>query len=103
MAEKPLPYGKEAPSETDILLTWLNLSNQEAEIKQALKKADDELDALAYAKYSKLNEGEIKTLVVDDKWLGALDGVVHGEMDRTRLPSRRQSKTMFAAKSSKNI
>ncbi len=33
-------------------------------------------------KYSKLTESEIKTLVVDDKWLAALDAVIHGEMDR---------------------
>ena len=31
---------------------------------------------------SKLTEDEIKTLVVDDKWLAALDAAIHGEMDR---------------------
>ena len=34
------------------------------------------------AKYPKLTEAEIKTLVVDDKWLAALDAAIHGEMDR---------------------
>jgi len=45
---------------------------------------DDEvaLDAKAYAKYPKLTEAEIKTLVVDDKWLATLDTAIHGEMDR---------------------
>ena len=32
--------------------------------------------------YPKLTEAEIKTLVVDDKWLAALDAAIHGEMDR---------------------
>ena len=40
------------------------------------------LDALAYAHYPKLNETEVKALVVDDKWLAALDAAIHGEMDR---------------------
>ena len=40
------------------------------------------LDANAYAKYPKLTEAEIKTLVVDDKWLAALDAAIHSEMDR---------------------
>ena len=30
----------------------------------------------------KLTEAEIKALVVDDKWLAALDAAIHGEMDR---------------------
>ena len=29
-----------------------------------------------------LTEAEIKTLVVNDKWLAALDARIHGEMDR---------------------
>jgi type I restriction enzyme M protein len=27
-------------------------------------------------------KAEVKTLVVDDKWLAALDAAIHGEMDR---------------------
>ena len=33
-------------------------------------------------KYGKLTEDEIKTLVVDDKWLAALAAAVQGELDR---------------------
>ena len=40
-------------------------------IKKAIKDAEAELDAKAYAQYPKLTEDEIKTLVVDDKWLAA--------------------------------
>ena len=62
--------------------TWLQLNNQEAELKKALKEAEAELDARAYAKYPKLTRDELKALVVDDKWLAALDARIHGEMDR---------------------
>jgi type I restriction enzyme M protein len=73
---------KEARADTAILKGWLDLANREAELKGQLKEAEAELDAHAYAKYPKLTEAEVKTLVVDDKWLSALDAAVHGEMDR---------------------
>ena len=44
--------------------------------------ADDALGTRAYAKYPKLTEAEIKTLVVDDKWMVRLSGAVKGELDR---------------------
>ncbi len=50
--------------------------------RRRLKEAEAALDAQAYARYPKLTEAEIKTLVVDDKWLAALDAEIHGEMDR---------------------
>ena len=56
--------------------------HEEADLKKQLKEAEADLDAKAYAKYPKLTEAEIKTLVVDDKWLAALDAAIHGEMDR---------------------
>ncbi|MEZ5334358.1 MAG: hypothetical protein R2741_03510 [Methanolobus sp.] len=31
---------------------------------------------------SKLSEDDVKSLVVDDKWLSTLDAAIHGEMDR---------------------
>ena len=61
---------------------WLKLNAEESDLKKRLKEADAALDAKAYAKYPKLTESEIKSLVVDDKWLAALDAAVHGEMDR---------------------
>ena len=47
-----------------------------------LRAAEADLDAKAYAKYPTLTETGIQTLVVDDKWLAALDTAVHGELDR---------------------
>ena len=52
------------------------------DLKKQTPDAEAELDALAYAKYTKLTEAEVKTLVVDNKWLAALDAAIHGEMDR---------------------
>ncbi|MEI2762264.1 MAG: hypothetical protein V9E95_08500 [Methanothrix soehngenii] len=61
---------------------WLALSNREAELKKQLRDTEAELDAKAYARYPKLSGAEIKTLVVEDKWLAALAAAIHGEMDR---------------------
>jgi type I restriction enzyme M protein len=33
-------------------------------------------------KYSKLSEDEIKTLVVEDKWLATIESAVQSELDR---------------------
>ena len=60
----------------------MRLADEEAELKRKVKEGEAALDAKAYAKYPKLTEAEIKTLVVDDKWLATLDTAIHGEMDR---------------------
>jgi type I restriction enzyme M protein len=72
----------EADEEVAILNEWMNLNAQEAELRKRLKHAETDLDAKAYAQYPQLTEPEIKTLVVDDKWLAALDAATHSEMDR---------------------
>jgi len=79
---KELKGDKEAKEEIAALEAWLQLSTQEADLKKSLKDAEAELDLLALAKYPKLSEAEIKTLVVEDKWLAVLDKDIHGEMDR---------------------
>jgi type I restriction enzyme M protein len=79
---KEIKGDKEAKEEADVLNAWLKLSTQEAELKKTLKDAEAALDALAYAKYPTLSEAEIKTLVVEDKWLTAIAAAIHGEMNR---------------------
>ncbi|MEK8088383.1 type I restriction-modification system subunit M [Thermithiobacillus plumbiphilus] len=72
----------EARTEAAALRDWLELNAEEAELKKRLKEAEAVLDARVYAYYPKLSQAEIKTLVVDDKWLAALDKDIHSEMDR---------------------
>ena len=73
---------EDAEDETAALNGWLKLNTQEVGLKKCLKKVEAVLDGLAYAKYPELSESEIKTLVVDDKWMVALDATIHSEMDR---------------------
>ncbi|MGB3906955.1 MAG: type I restriction-modification system subunit M [Methanomethylovorans sp.] len=79
---KEIKGDREAQEEADVLNDWLKLANEEADLKKRLRDAESALDAKAYAYYPKLTEDDIKTLVVDDKWLTALDAAIHGEMDR---------------------
>jgi type I restriction enzyme M protein len=71
-----------AIDEKKVLGAYLELCDQEALLKRTLREADEKLDELVYAKYSTLTEDEIKTLVIDDKWLAELDKRIHSEMDR---------------------
>ena len=43
---------------------------------------------MAYEKYPQLSVDEIKTLVVDDKWIPALSASLQAEIDRLRLGGR---------------
>jgi type I restriction enzyme M protein len=79
---KQIKGDREADEEAAVLNEWLKLNCDETELKKRLTDAETTLDANVYARYPKLTEGEIKALVVDDKWLAALDAIIHGEMDR---------------------
>jgi type I restriction enzyme M protein len=61
---------------------YLELLEEQDALKNKVKKADAELDRLAYEQYPKLSSAEIKTLVVDDKWITALAVAMQGELDR---------------------
>ena len=54
-----------------MLNDWLKLNNEEPTSRSASRRPKPRSTAKAYAQYPKLTESEIKTLVVDDKWLAA--------------------------------
>ena len=72
----------EFADEMKTLREYLALIEQEAEVAKRIKDARKALEAKVATKYGKLSEAEIKTLVVDDKWLAALAGAVQSELDR---------------------
>ena len=77
--------GKADPDTADerkALQEYLALVEQDADTGAKLKAAQDALMAKVAAQYGKLTEDEIKTLVVDDKWLATLAAAVQGELDR---------------------
>ncbi len=72
----------EFKDEIKILKRWQKLYDGVAKTKKQIKDAESELDKLAHDKYPQLTEDEIKTLVVEDKWMTTLAAEIQGEMDR---------------------
>ena len=79
-AEPTADFGE--TSERDALKAWLDLSDQESDLKKRLKEFEADVDAKALGQYPKLTEAEVKTLVVDDKWLAAIGASAQDEVDR---------------------
>jgi len=68
--------------ERQALEAYAALLDQQADAKARLKAAQEELEAKLDAKYPTLVEDDIKTLVVDDKWLATIAAAVQDELDR---------------------
>ena len=64
------------------LTEYLGLLDAQSATKTKRKAAQEALDALIDAKYPKLTEDEIKTLVIDDKWIARLSVAVQGELEQ---------------------
>ena len=67
-----------AKDETAVLHKWLKLNTKETDLKKRVKTAETELDAKVYAHYDGLGEDEIKSLVVDDKWMTTIEAILLG-------------------------
>ncbi|MDF7351269.1 type I restriction-modification system subunit M [Proteus mirabilis] len=70
------------PDEKSALKQVQKLFDNEANAKKALKKAQDALDLAVFKQYPKLSIDEIKTLIVDDKWLATLQSNIEAEIER---------------------
>jgi type I restriction enzyme M protein len=79
---KEIKGDADAADERKALRDYLALSEKEAATSAKVNDAQEALLAEVAAKYGKLTEDEIKTLVVDDKWLATLAAAVQGELDR---------------------
>jgi len=91
---KEIKNDPDAKEERTLLNQWLGLNDKETQLKKKLKDAEAALDKKAYDHYPKLKEADIKTLAVDDKWLAALDGKIHSEMDRVSHGLTHRVKTL---------
>lgn len=79
---KEIKNDQDYAEEIKILKEWTALEQRQSALKSKVKEAEAALDKLAYDKYSQLSVDEIKTLVVDDKWLATLAVAVQQELDR---------------------
>jgi type I restriction enzyme M protein len=79
---KDIKNDRDAADERKVLGDYLALIERESAISAKAKTAQEELTAKVAAKYGKLTEDDIKTLVIENKWLATLEAAVQGELDR---------------------
>ncbi|WOF78930.1 type I restriction endonuclease subunit S [Pseudomonas sp. FeN3W] len=79
---KAIKHDRDADEERQALEQCLALIEREAEASKKVKAAQRVLDAKVQAHYAQLSEAELKTLVIEDKWLATLQTDVHTELDR---------------------
>ena len=79
LSEEPLPEGY---SDLQAVVRYLDLLEQQSKLNTEKKAAEKALDKLAHDKYPQLSVEEIKSLVVNDKWLPMLGSSVQGELER---------------------
>jgi len=79
---KELGKSKDAKDELEVLSKYLELSEQQAKLNGDIKKASEALDKKAWEQYAKLSTDDVKQLVVDAKWMSAMQTAIEGEMER---------------------
>ena len=79
---KEIGKGPLYADERAVLEAYAGLLKQQKETKAKRKAAQENLDKKIGAKYPTLTEAEIKTLVVDDKWMARISAAVQSELDR---------------------
>ena len=77
-----IKHDSDANDERNALQDYLLLLEKESHATKCVKDATTALDAKLGAKYGKLSEDEIITLVVHEKWLATLAAAVQSELDR---------------------
>ncbi len=68
--------------ERAVLQQWQLLCAEEADLRKTIRAAEFTLDKQVHDHYDSLTVAEIKTLVVDDKWLAVLGAATQSELDR---------------------
>ena len=75
--------GKPADAqELKVMEKYLAFQEQESEAKKKIKEAEQTLETQVVARYKKLTFSDVRTLVVDDKWMVTLEQAIKGEMDQ---------------------
>ena len=64
-----------------LITTYIGLHTEVAALKKELKVKLAEFDEATLAKFKALTEAEVRTLVVEDKWLASLQAAIQTEID----------------------
>ena len=76
------PDEPDGPDERAVLTRCLALMDAETAADKAARAARTALDRRVFDRYATLTDAEIRTLVVDDKWLAGIRDAIDGEVRR---------------------
>jgi type I restriction enzyme M protein len=79
---KEIEKDKDAKDEGLVMKQYLCLIEQQAKLTIEIKTASESLDKKALAQYGKLTETDVQNLVVDGKWMKAIQVAINSEMER---------------------
>lgn len=79
---KEIRNDADAAEELKVFEGYLKLIEKEADASRKIKDAQMTLDKKVITRYKALTEDEVKTLVVDDKWMAAICQDIKSEMER---------------------
>lgn len=79
---KEIKGDADADEEREALQNYLALVEQEGALINKIKDAQEAVINKVAIKYGKLSDEEIKTIVVEDKWIATLAIAIQGELDR---------------------
>lgn len=73
---------EELDTETEVFRKYLDLAEKESLCKIKIYDLTAELDEKTFTRYKTLSESDIKSLVVDDKWMMTIANGISAEMER---------------------
>lgn len=79
---KEIKQDDEAVDESEVLEAYKDLLERQTEANRRVREAQKALDEQVVERYEQLTADEVKTLVVEDKWLAALRAEIEQEVER---------------------
>lgn len=92
--KKQVKEGNRDREELAVLDKCLSLFGGETAAKKAVKEAQAALDKKVFDHYPRLSDDEVKTLVVDAKWMGHLQTTIKAEIERVTQQLANRVKTL---------
>lgn len=79
---KEIEKDKEAKDEVLVMKQYMSLIEQQAKLTTDIKTVSETLDKKALEQYAKLTETDVQNLVVNGKWMKAMQVAINSEMER---------------------
>ncbi|QZA82566.1 type I restriction-modification system subunit M [Deefgea piscis] len=79
---KVIAHDTTAKEEIAALKRWTQLADAETAASKQVKDAEKALDTLVMAQYRRISQLDVCDIVVDDKWLVAIETAIQSELDR---------------------